>query len=456
MKILRTGSGDALELMVEPYAHQAQELLHHWNAPARALPWQMRTGKSMVPVVSAAALWQRAELDAVLVVAPSRVHHAWALDEFPRHCAVPFTSHSWICQADGTKREVESLARLRSAADRGRLPVLSINREALLVPRVWRFVRRYFRRYRTMLIVDESHHYGGAGTKGTRRIRAVAERCPFRRILSGTMIGNCAGRLYSQFQILEKGALGYDTAKEFLQAHAVIELVGHHWRPVKGKWKNLELIRERMRAWGTPIRRADCEDLPPVVTSWEYHEITPMVRRVYDRAMKEAKKTDPPNYTDARKTAMMGKDQALREILPDYLSQGPVIVWAPFRETVDGVAGILQAEGLLAAAHHGGMSHKDRARAVDRALEVGGVLVSTPDSLAEGADLSRARSMIWYAPPWDVIPFDQARERCTAMGGEATAEVLLVSQDTIEEGMFRCLEKKRDVAEWFMEMEEEA
>lgn len=449
---LITKNNWGLELLMDPYAHQAKELELHWGDFYRALPWAMRTGKSMVVVVSAAGLWQAGQIDVVIILAPSRVHHAWAIDEFPRHCAVPFIAHSWNCRADRDHplRQAEALVKLRGAPGSKAMPVLCVNREALLVPRVWKIVRAVAERNRTFFAVDESHHYGGAGTKGTMRLRALANLCEYRRILSGTMVGNSPGRLYSQFQVLEEGALGYDTADAFIRAHGHREFDGRVWRPVKGVWNKLDVLRERICQWGRPVLRSDCQDLPPVVSSREYFELSPRAMSEYDDAYLEAQETDPKNWMPARKAAMVGKDEALRELLPDRLQEGPVIVWAPFRETVNGVAGILQANGFPATAHHGGISTKSRKAAIRKAFEYNGVLVSTPDSLQEGADLSPARNMVWYAPPWNSVTFSQARERCTAMKGEATGEIQLCSKGTIEEVMYRCVEKKIQIEDYMV------
>jgi hypothetical protein len=443
--------GAILEFILDPYKHQHRELKEHWADEARALPWQMRSAKSAVAVVSSAELWQRGRLDGVILVSPARIHHAWARDEYPRHCTVPFVAHSWNCMKDQTPAQKESLERLRVGVKRGELGVLCVNKEALLKQRVWKVVRAFAKAYRCMLIVDESHHWGGAGKKGSKRIRALALYCPYRRILSGTMVGNNPGRVYAQYQILKEGGLGYKNAAEFVAAHGTFVFDGRHWVQDKKVWKDLDVLRARMAEWGRPVLRSDCPDLPPVISSRQYHELSTLAREEYEMAMEEAKEYDPPNLNLARKAAMAGKPEVLREILPGLLEGGPVVVWAPFKETVDGVEGILATSGFMAAAHHGDMSTRDRERAIAAVFKYDGVLVSTPDSLQEGSvGLERARSMVWYAPPWDVITFDQARERCTAMGGEATVEVQMCAKDTLEAGVYRCLEKKEDVADWMI------
>ena len=446
--LIHADDGAVLEFILDPYKHQRRELKEHWADEARAFPWQMRSAKSAVAVVSSAELWQRGRLDGVIVVSPARIHHAWARDEYPKHCTVPFVAHSWNCTRDQTPEQKGSLERLRAGVKRGELGVLCINKEALLKERVWKVVRAFAKAYRCMLIVDESHHWGGAGKKGSKRIRALAQYCLYRRILSGTMVGNSPGRVYAQYQILQEGALGYKNAAEFVAAHGTFVFDGRHWVQDKKVWKDMELLRERMAKWGRPVLRSDCPDLPPVVSSRQYHELSNLARIEYEQAVEDSKEFDPPNHNMVRKAAMAGKIDDLRDILPGLLEDGPAIVWVPFTETVDGLTAILQHGGFLAAAHHGKLSARAREQAIRAAFGHGGVLVSTPEALQEGADLSGARSIVWYAPPWDVITFDQARERCTAMRGEPTIEVQMCAKDTIEEGVYRCLERKEDVADW--------
>jgi len=449
MGTLITKNNDALEILVDLYPHQERELREHWDDEARALPWGMRTGKSMVPTVSASNLWQYGRLDGLIIIAPSKVHHAWVKHEFENHCAVPFNGYSWNCKRDSTEKEKRRLEKfLDSAKTLEALNILSINKEALLVKRVWNVIRRFVKKYRCMLIVDEAHHYGRAGCSGTKRVRALAKRCPYRRTLTGTTVGNSPGRVYSQYQILEEGALGYKTHAEFLQAHGTFIFDGRHWVQDKKTWRDIELLRARMAEWGRPVLRSDCEDLPPVITTPYYIDLDGGLWGCYQQAMIESKLTDPPNFFPARRLAMVPKASILAELMPTFLKKGPVVVWAPFTDIVDEVASVLRERGFLAAAHHGKLSDTNRERVLRSVERVGGILVSTPDSLKEGMDLSWARTIVWYAPPWDSIIYDQARERCTAMGGHSTDEILLISNDTIEEGMYGCLEKKMSVADW--------
>lgn len=441
-----------IETSVTPYEHQRRELEEHGLDLQRALPWQMRTGKTPMPIWSGSALWRKGVIDGVALLAPTGVHETWAVDEVPRHSTVPAEAFHWSCrrerEAPGEHRSL--LSSLFGAQRRGRLPWFCAGKEAFLIKRVWSALKRFAERHpRLMLIVDESHHYGGGNNRGTARVRALADRACAHRILSGTMVGNSPGRVYSQFRILGRGTLGFDVRKEFVERYGRFVFDGEHWR--QDGWRDLEDLRERMAEWGRPVLRSDCEDLPPVVSAPRYHDLSEEAMTLHDEALEEGEKRDPPQLHEARRIAMREKVPAILDAL--QFAELPAVVWVPFVDEVERIAHEMR-EGIKAwggttVAHHGDLPDRKRSAALD--LSRGNkrsVLVSTPDSLSEGRDLSHARSIVWSAPVWDSVLYEQANERCTRMGGETTTGTELCASGTIESRMWACVRKKVSRADW--------
>src|SRR5262245_44090226 len=66
--------------VAERFAHQEEEWEHRYDT-ARALLWQMRTGKTRTVVEHACALYDSLSINGVVVVAPNGVHRQWAEEQ---------------------------------------------------------------------------------------------------------------------------------------------------------------------------------------------------------------------------------------------------------------------------------------------------------------------------------------------------------------------------------------
>src|SRR4051812_43680416 len=81
------------------YEHQDREFWLYRDIMARALIWQMRTGKSKAMIDLACYLFKACEIDAVVVVAPNNVHLNWQRRELPKHLWPSVRSRSFVWDA---------------------------------------------------------------------------------------------------------------------------------------------------------------------------------------------------------------------------------------------------------------------------------------------------------------------------------------------------------------------
>jgi hypothetical protein len=458
-----------------PYAHQLRELEDHWGDPARALLWQMRTGKTKV-VIDTAVRWHvERGLRGVIVVAPVGVHDNWVRRELPKHCAVPYAAHAWdsaSCARHWHKRAVASVA---EAAGAGGLGFLSVSAESLLSKAAQAALRAVLSAGPCALFVDESHMFKSPGSQRTVKLRGLAKRCVLRRILSGTAVGNSPLGMYSQFEVLERGALGFTRYSDFKGHFAVYERAGRSYEKVS-RYVNLDELRERVARWSSVVLRSDCEDLPAVVPAVRgyapstaqravyeglreryEHELAPGVRVeapdagvrllrlqqvlsnfVVDSETFEVRDVDPSGSPRLEALA-----DALETTDPEQ-----VIVWCWFREDFRRVGPLLDRLGVSFVEYHGGVGQEDRARAVD-AFQAGEarVFLGQPKSGGQGLDLSAAGVIVWYSHTFDSVVREQACERATAAGGDPVALVDIAAPKSVDEYMLKNTESKRSLAD---------
>jgi hypothetical protein len=460
-----TGAAIEADFKTKPYVHQLREFEEHAGAKARALFWQMRTGKTKVMIDTACYLNTQGEVDVVLVIAPNGVHDNWVRRELPIHHwdSVPYEALAWqtdiagemgITRVKAAEREEwqrqhdawwEEVKRLLKAPE---LTWWSIASDTMTRDDVRRLVQRVVRwsRGRLMVIFDESHDFRTPGSKRTSMGRAISRKAEYKRTLTGTPVHNSPLHAWSQFELLEEGALGFTKYGDFKDHHAVYvtkkNRKGQNY-PVLDSYKNLDELRDKMAEWTSVVLRSDCEDLPDLVRSTRAIELTDEQLRVYRELHRSFE------FELDGKTVSVGEDSAklvkLQQVVSGFvrdefgddhdipgrnprlealvdevsLTDGKVIVWCAFHVDMDKAAAALRAAGHEVCEYHGRVSDADKRKArelmgPDAENDVK-ALVGYP---TPGLDLSGASKVIWYSHTFDAIKREQGEERATAMHGE--------------------------------------
>ena len=442
----------------KPYTHQAKEYQANRYAKRRALFWQQRTGKTRAIIESACALHEAGEIGGVLVIAPNMVHVQWANEEVPKWSTGIPTIFPWrMSQKDNQQRFAWWLTRHKSAP----YPILQwlcVNMESLMYDQTRAAIAAFKKQVGwAMLVVDEAHHFGKAGAKRTAIARGLGRQFEYARILTGTPMEESPLRVFTQFEILEKGALGHATYGSFKQEFAEeveIGARGRRFKKISG-YKNLDVLRGRMAKYTSVVLRKDCEDLPALQFVTRLVELT-KEQQSWWRKVKEKeiefliKEYDGNSLTGGAALVKLQqieggwfKDRlgSLQElvtpadnpkmlILQDELSQydGQVVVWFKYVHELEA------AHELLGGLKYHGQMH-DAEREINLAKFKKGrahVLLATPDSLSEGHKLP-AGKMIWYSQTPSARQRSQANERATLMGGEGVQIVDLKTPGGVDD-----------------------
>lgn len=442
------------------WEHQLREFELYCDAPARALAWTMRTGKTKAEVDKACHNYDRRnKIDGVLIFAPNGVHANWVNVEFPKHGwpGVKVDSLCWHSSELSAKRRnklgraalaafnrdrAEWWKRLRAARHTPNLMVLAIPTEVMIRKDVRRVVAYFIKKRRTFVIFDESDDWGIPGSKRTKMARAIARRCVLRSILSGTMLTGSPLAAFTQFELLKKNALGFKDYAAFKEHICETEIAyGPNGKyPKIVGFKNVDDLRARMAPFMSVVLREEVKDMPALnFTPCEF-EPTEEQLRIYRELHHSI--TVQIDKGEVSIGELAPRIQKLQQIFSGFLIDeykkvhkipggnprldatiaqvhGAMksVVWCQFKEDFRLLAAALTFEGIEFREYHGDAKDKEgqlKDFITNRKVRT---LLGQPQAGARGRDMSAAERIIWHSHSFKARLRAQALERATAVGG---------------------------------------
>lgn len=435
-----------------PYVHQLRELEEHGLDTARALLWQMRTGKSKTIIDTACLLFSLGQIDAVIVFAPNSVHENWIQRELRLHHwdNIDRLAYFWRTDQRDDPEFVEAFDAAMGA--RKKLAWFAFSSAVMTRDDVRKLVKKVVTKRRCLVVFDESHDFRSPGSKRTKMARALALRCPYRRILTGTPADNSPLHTFSQYELLGKEQLGFARYEDFEERYAeYVEKKTFHGQkyPKLVGYKNLDELRLRLAPVTSSVLRSDCHDLPALIPERRVVPMSEEQQSAY-RQLQNQFRIELEQHGEVSVGEKTQKMVKLQQVASGYLKDeygqvhklaggnprlealkheaiqtaGRIIVWCQFHEDLDDVSAALRAIGREVLEYHGRTSAKmkERARKSFDPLtgdgDYGPDLVGQAQSGGAGLDLSAADRIIWFSHTFSAITRSQADERATAMGGK--------------------------------------
>lgn len=465
------------------YRHQQLEWDRHRDDDARALLWQMRTGKTKATLDVACYRKVKGDIEALLILAPNGVHVNWLRRQLPIHMwdSVPYVAHAWQASEAHKQSHAASLDRVMSYKGDG-LAVLAINSESIIHDKPAALVKRFLKKFagRVMLVVDESHDFRSPGSKRTKRARALKRYCKVKRILTGTAVANSPLAGYSQYELLADGALGFSTFAEFEQQYAFYvqeRTKGGRSFERLDHYRNLDDLQARMAKWSSVVLREDVDDMPELLQDERTILLPDILMTTYRTLVKEmivelegggeVEAIDGGARIIKLQQILSGfvvdTEGQVRELVSDddnprvqglledvRESDDKVIVWCKYREDIKRVVRSLKKAGVKCVEYHGAIhSQAKRQEAIDLFNDDPSVrvFVGQPKAGGQGLDLSAAGLVLWYSHTFDLIERSQADERATQIGGKTITVKDYVTPGTVDEYILANLAEKRSVSE---------
>lgn len=146
------------------------------------------------------------------------------------------------------------------------------------------------------------------------------------------------------------------------------------------------------------------------------------------------------------------------DVLVDLINENErkVIVYAPYRHTIEGLSVVLDAAGIEHAVVHGGVSGRSEIFNAFQHTTKYKVLLAHPECVAHGLTLTAADMIIWYQPITSLEIYEQANARITRVGQKFKQQVLHLQSTPVEKRIYGLLRSKQKVQDTLLQMLGEA
>jgi len=464
-----------------PYQHQVVALDALHNSIFFALLMEMGTGKTKIIIDE--CVWQaqrRIEEGGkpfkVLIVCPRTIQRTWMREmEKDIDSGFPY----WAGRIGTQVRGMRTL--LEMARARVPLKFCIINYEKLGA-----MARALMAIGYDLMVLDESTRIKNPSAHRTKNALSIGESCRRRAILTGAPVTNTILDLYSQYEFLEPGILGYSNFNQYKNRFVrFARMKGRRWEKIIG-YRDLDELKARMAHHSFIVRKDQCLDLPPKNYETRTVELSPKQSELYEQMLAVFLATlteaaDPSGTVQAQvvivqllrlaqiccgylktmdgtERAIPGENpklEALIEVLQELPPDAKIIVWARFRHDVKTITERLTRERIGWVKLVGGMRDRDRDRSVDlfNAQNRVRVLVGEPGTGGFGLTLlghpeNPCYTVVYYSNDFSLEKRIQSEDRVHRIGQTRPVTYIdIVAENTVEETIADILQQKRDLSE---------
>tara|TARA_R110002020_G_scaffold211919_2_gene418169 strand:+ start:1197 stop:2636 length:1440 start_codon:yes stop_codon:yes gene_type:complete len=469
----------AYEYKTKPYQHQDDVLKRCWNKVNWAFLMEMGTGKSKVCIDNAAILYEKGEIDTLIVIAPKGVYRNWANQEIPAHLPDRIKNNVVVWNPAKTKSNKLILNEILKPSED--LRVFLMNVEALSTDKGKRYLESLLKASKALLAVDESTAIKSPKARRTKALIKIGKLAKYRRILTGFPVTQSPLDLWAQCNFMDENLLG-DCGNNYFQfqyRYSIMKkrTVGSHSFNLVVGYRNLEDLSALLKTFSSRITKDECLDLPEKVYTQRNVTLTSEQTRIYS----EIKEFALANINDVEfmtapniMTQLLRMQQVLSghtksdygeliEIEDNRLKElmqcleemdGKSIIWSRFRYDVQRITKELnKVYGPGSAVDYfGDTSDEARVEAVER-FQNGDAkfFVGNPQTGGYGLTLTAAQNVIYFSNSFDLAVRMQSEDRAHRIGQRNTVTYVdLISEGTIDEKIVKALRGKMDVASQVM------
>jgi SNF2 family DNA or RNA helicase len=313
-----------------------------------------------------------------------------------------------------------------------------------------------------LVIVDEANAYKNPSTKRWKSLNKILNPNTLLWMMTGTPASQSPVDAYGLAKLVNpSGVPKFATA---WRDKVMQKLTQFKWVPKHGAAEAVfDALQPAIR-----FTKEECTDLPPVLTETREIPLTPQQVKYY-RLLKDKMVMEAAGETITAVNAAAGVSKLLQisagaaytdgqevvefdcaprlSVLLEVLEETnrKVIVFAPFRHSIDTIHNHLLKHNVASEVIHGDVSVSKRTDIFKRfqTLPEPRILVVQPQAASHGVTLTAADTVVFYGPVMSVETYLQCIARADRIGQDSTKVTVIHLQGSeIEKKMFTQLEKR--------------
>lgn len=322
-----------------------------------------------------------------------------------------------------------------------------------------------------LIVIDEANAYKTATTKRWKTLNRILMPSTKLWMLTGTPASQSPVDAYGLAKLVAPGKVPrtYGAWRD----KVMTQITRFKWVPKP------DSRTEVYKALQPAIRftKAECLDLPDLVYQTREVPLTAQVSKYY-KALKSQMMIEAAGeeisavnaaaslskllqisggavYTDTKEIIefdVSPRLNALMEVLDE--TEHKVIVFVPFRHTIDLVSKHLTEQGVANEIINGDVSARERAEIINRfqTMTSPRVLVIQPQSASHGVTLTAANTVVFWSPVMSVETYLQCVARIDRVGQQNSMTVVHLQGSEVERKMYQMLQGKVNMHEKLVDL----
>ena len=462
----------------KPYEHQLDALKDSWDKENFAYFMEMGTGKSKVLLDNAAMLYDKGQINGLLLIAPKGVYKNWYDQEVPTH--LPDHIEKKMVLWKTSDKSKKQMALLNTMFETGTdLHILIMNVEAFSKGDGIKFAEKFLSCHKAMIAIDESTTIKTPTSNRTRSVLSLRELAKYRRILTGSPVTKSPLDLFSQCQFLDPWLLNHSSYYTFKARYAVtrkIEVQGRRVEIVVG-YRNLGELSEKIKPFSKRVLKDDCLDLPDKTFIKHTVELTKEQKKVYEQMKREAIAflDGKMQSTATVMTQLMrlhqitcghftADDGTIKDLPCSRLSElmsilenveGKAIIWSHYthdvKRIIEKIKEVYGEDSVVD--YFGETDHDQRSKNIKKFQTDDNCrfFVGTTHTGGYGITLTAGSTMIYFSNGYDLEKRQQSEARIDRIGQTKKMTYIdIISQDTVDERIVKALRSKINIANTIM------
>jgi SNF2 family DNA or RNA helicase len=313
-----------------------------------------------------------------------------------------------------------------------------------------------------LVIVDEANAYKTNTTRRWKSLASILTPNTYLWMMTGTPASQSPTDAYGLAKLVNP-----DGVPKFFTAwrdKVMNKISMYKWAPkVTAKDDVFEALQPAIR-----YTKAECLDLPPVITMTREVEMSPQQAKYYNQlktqmlvqaagetitAVNAAAAMNKllqiscgAAYTDDREVVEFDASPRL-SVLEEVLEETDrkVIIFALYLSVIEAISSHLTKRGIVNEQIHGGITATKRAQIIHRFQNDPDprVLVMQPQASAHGITLTAADTVVFYGPLLSVEQYTQCCARADRKGQTSDkVTVVHIQSSPVEKRLFKALEQK--------------